>query len=218
MDKELNSILNEINKLKENIKNVESEDDRAKIIEDIKYRNRVVFEKLATYRKNIGLLKVENACDFIEDVVEQGQKIVVFCHHHEVEDKIAEYLEKSNIKYVRLSGDVAVEKRGDIVKKFMEDETVKVFIGGIRSASEGITLTAASIVLMVEYDLNPMKMLQAEDRCNRIGQKANSVNVYWLSVKNSFDDYLLNMVVKKIDVFERGIVGDIKEEFNLVEI
>jgi SWI/SNF-related matrix-associated actin-dependent regulator of chromatin subfamily A-like protein 1 len=76
-------------------------------------------------------------------------------------------------KAVVVTGDTKLEARAEAVSRFQHDPHCKVFIGSLRTAGQGITLTAASRVLFVEFDWSPMVMNQAEDRCHRIGQASS---------------------------------------------
>lgn len=80
---------------------------------------------------------------------------------------------------------------------FQHDEKCRVFVGSIRTAGQGITLTAASRVLFVELDYSPMVLAQAEDRCHRIGQ-TESLLVEYLMVRGSLDERLGTIVAQKM--------------------
>ncbi|KAG9446336.1 hypothetical protein H6P81_012464 [Aristolochia fimbriata] len=66
----------------------------------------------------------------------------------------------------------------------------------IKAAGVGLTLTAASTVILSELSWNPGDITQAEDRAHRIG-RASSVNVYYLLANDTVDDILWDVVQNK---------------------
>lgn len=150
---------------------------------------------IATARREMGLAKVPAAIEFISGMLESVEKIIVFYEHHDVAIAIEEAIRKSGSKVVRIGGDVAMEKRGDIVKAFQEGDA-NVFLGQIKAAGTGITLTAASHEVFVEFPWNPGDLLQCEDRAHRIGQK-NCVNIYNLVCEASLEEKILSLLRSK---------------------
>lgn len=211
--KELKKIKNERDKLKkEGDKNAQKVDE---LSEKFKERYRAVFTKISKLRHELGLAKVDKSAEFIENILEQENKVIVFAHHQDVIDLLAEKLKDHGV--VTLTGSTDTNKRGEIVRRFQEDDDVRVIVASIRAASEGITLTASSTVVFVEFDWTPGRMLQAEDRAHRVGQKDN-VSVYWLAVQGTIDEMLLSKILEKLTNFEKGVKGEVTEELNLVEI
>ena len=88
----------------------------------------------------------------------------------------------------------------------------KIFLGGIKSAGVGITLTAASSVLFVDYSWVPADHAQAVDRAHRIGQKADSISVYQLYSKDTIDEYMMETIKRKEKIFNQLINGVGSEE------
>ena len=104
--------------------------------------------------------KLPDAIEFIEDASEQG-KVVVFAHHKFVIDELIKKFKNAAV----ITGETSIADRQREVERFQRDDSCTVFIGSIRAAGEGITLTAASTVVFVEMDWTPGVMRQAEDRC-----------------------------------------------------
>jgi SWI/SNF-related matrix-associated actin-dependent regulator 1 of chromatin subfamily A len=79
---------------------------------------------------------------------------------------------------VRHNGSLSNAKKQHSVDQFQNNDKIKVFIGNIKSAGVGITLTQATVVIFNSFDWVTGNNEQAEDRSFRIGQK-NDVNVYY---------------------------------------
>uniref|UniRef100_H2Z051 Helicase C-terminal domain-containing protein n=1 Tax=Ciona savignyi TaxID=51511 RepID=H2Z051_CIOSA len=75
----------------------------------------------------------------------------------------------------------------------------------------GITLNAASLVVFAELFWNPGILVQAEDRCYRIGQR-DVVNVHYLIAKKTADDCIWQMIKNKLEVLSQA--GLNKTDFN----
>jgi len=99
----------------------------------------------------------------------------------------------------------------------------RLYLASIKSDKEAITLTAASTVLFVEMALTPGENDQGEDRILRIGQKANSVNIYYLLAHDSIDEYIWKMVESKRKIVTQTIDGNkaaekLNEEIDIEEL
>ena len=55
---------------------------------------------------------------FLENLVENKVKFIVFCHHYEVMDQIEDSIVKKKINYIRIDGQIEATKRYDAVNKF----------------------------------------------------------------------------------------------------
>jgi SNF2 family DNA or RNA helicase len=71
-----------------------------------------------------------------------------------------------------------------------------VFVGNIRAAGTGLTLTAASDLILFESDWAPAANAQAIKRIHRIGQK-NECRARFITLANSIDEMVTKTVVSK---------------------
>ena len=167
--------------------------------------------EVALARHRTALVKLPRVIDLVEGLLEDGEvvKIIVFAHHLDVVRALKAGLK--NFRPVSLSGDDSPEARQSAVDAFQNDLSAKVFIGGIRAAGVGITLTAASTVIFAELDWTPGAMMQAEDRAHRIGQK-NSVLILHPVLNESIDAKVAKTLVRKQEAIEKTLDGAVKDE------
>jgi len=88
-------------------------------------------------------------------------------------------------------------------------------VGNIKAAGVGITLTAASRVLIVEYPWTPPALDQAIDRLHRIGQK-NAVEVYFSLSLNTIQERIIEVLDKKRVVFDSVMDGKQTDQSSLI--
>jgi len=100
-----------------------------------------------------------------------------------------------DIPHVCVTGKVPSDKRSIEVKKFQEDPNIKLFLGTIQTAGEGLTLTAANIVVFTDRWWNTPSNIQAEDRTHRIGQK-NAVEII-IPICNKSIDALIDSILER---------------------
>jgi len=155
--------------------------------------------RLGELRKITTNSKLVIAEEVINNVVEGGEKIVVFCAYNEPLEILAK---KFGDIAVMITGKTPELIRKKSIEAFQENDKVKIFFGGIKSAGMGITLTAASNMLFIDQDFTPANMCQAEDRIHRRGQK-NSVTIYQLLAKNTIDERMREILREKQDIFDR---------------
>lgn len=162
---------------------------------------KIAFEDMASIRHELAVAKVPAVIEHLDDLLESVDKLVVFAHHKDVVTALQVHYGDASVV---LDGSTPNEERQAVVDKFQNDPSCKVFIGSIHAAGVGITLTAASHVVFAELDWVPANMLQAEDRCHRIGQRDN-VTVQHLVVDGSLDAKLADTLVWKQKIIERAL-------------
>ncbi|MBA4155050.1 DEAD/DEAH box helicase [Flavobacterium sp.] len=136
--------------------------------------------------------KLNEVKEFIEEVVESGEKIIVFHNLHEIGDEIRRMFPGSASVNGRMSD---VEKQRDI-DAFQNDPKVQVIVCNIKAAGVGITLTASSRVAFVEYPWTYADCAQCEDRAHRIGQQNNVMCTYFLG-QDTIDEEMYKMIQEK---------------------
>lgn len=139
--------------------------------------------------------KIEAAREIVEDIVSSGQKIIVFGFLKEVIAGLKETFPKA----VTVTGEDNDREKQKAVDKFQGDEETNIILLNYRSGGVGLTLTAASDVLFVEFPWTYADCCQAEDRAHRNGQK-NAVTCRYLLGKGTIDEYMYKIIRNKKEV------------------
>lgn len=164
--------------------------------------------RLNVLRQLCALGKIDAAKDLIQSLLDSGEKVIVFSSFVDPLRQLAEHFGDIS---VMLTGQTDVQDRGALVEKFQSDPHTRIFLGGIKSAGVGLTLTAATNVVFLDYGWNPADHQQAQDRAHRIGQKSN-VTIYQLSVPGTIDEDLKEILDKKQGIFDKVIDGKFGEQ------
>jgi SWI/SNF-related matrix-associated actin-dependent regulator 1 of chromatin subfamily A len=163
----------------------------------------VTLNRLMRIRQVISYEKIPYTCELIDKFIEQGKKVIVFTNFTMTLDMLHEKYKKVSVV---LDGRMSKDKRQDSVDKFQNNDKIKVFIGNIKAAGVGITLTAAETVIMNDLSFVPSDHSQAEDRAYRYGQK-NSVLVYYPVFENTIEVNIYNILQKKKNIIDQ-VMGD----------
>ena len=170
------------------------------------------FTKLTKVRQVIAEEKTKATIELCENIIEQGKKVIVFTNFTKSLEMILQHFGKSA---VRLDGQMSQKERQLSVDNFQNDEKITVFVGNIKAAGVGITLTAAEAVVMNDLSFLPSDHSQAEDRSYRYGQK-NNVLVYYPIFDNTVEGIIYDILKKKKNIFET-IMGDNANSMDSVE-
>lgn len=119
--------------------------------------------------------------EFLEDT--NGKVVIFSCF-----EKYIMYLHYNlPYKHITITGSTSIEDRARLVQGFQEDPEIRLALGTTQCMGEGITLTAASNVIMTDRWWSPAVNTQAEDRLHRIGAKS-AVQVVLPVVEDSIDE------------------------------
>jgi SWI/SNF-related matrix-associated actin-dependent regulator 1 of chromatin subfamily A len=169
----------------------------------IKASNAEMLTKIETLKQLAVAGKMNQAINWIKDFLESDQKLVVFATHKTVIDSLMEAFPGISIK---IDGSVENTKRQDAVDQFQNNPKIRLFVGNIQAAGVGITLTTASNVVFLELPWTPGALVQAADRCHRIGQKDNVVIHYLLAV-GTIEEKIALMLDRKRKVLNKVLDG-----------
>ena len=171
------------------------------------------FGKSASYQRAIqserqaaGMAKVPHVIEFVKNIMEIEESVVVFCHHKVIHNLLHQSLDEFSPSSI--IGGQNDKKRQENIDKFQNGDT-KLMIAGLRAGNLGINLTQARYVIFAELDWSPAYHRQAEDRLHRIGQK-NTVFAYYLIGHGTLDDHVANILVDKS--YEIDAIMDEKNE------
>lgn len=158
--------------------------------------------EMGKLRHMTALAKVPHVIKRLKELIEEdGQRIVCFAHHRDVVSQIADAFDGCA---VRITGETSQSDRQLAVDQFQTLDRVKLFVGSLYAAGEGITLTAAKTAVFAEGDWVPAKIVQAEDRLARIGQR-NSVLCQFLVFDESLDARMAKIALHKLELSDRAL-------------
>ena len=163
----------------------------------------VQFSKLMKVRKVIANEKTRQTIEFVENILEQGKKVIIFTNFTDSLQAIYQHFKK---QAVYLDGSCSNSVRQQAVDSFQNDEKIRVFVGNLKAAGVGLTLTSAEVVIMNDLSFVPAEHAQAEDRAYRYGQKSN-VLVYYPLFENTIEGVIYDILNKKKEII-RTVMGD----------
>ena len=140
--------------------------------------------------------KLNQCVEIINDAVQGGHKILLFSGYSSMFWYIEKELDRLGISYLKLTGQTKVNQRMNLVNRFNNDDSVKVFLISLKAGGTGLNLIGADMVIHYDPWWNLSAENQATDRTYRIGQKRN-VQVYKLITKNSIEEKIYNLQERK---------------------
>jgi SWI/SNF-related matrix-associated actin-dependent regulator 1 of chromatin subfamily A len=156
--------------------------------------------KLTWLRHQLGLAKVRDALDWLED---HPEPVVVWVHHRDVASAMLDVLRCPAIR-----GQMPASERQAAVDAFQRGDASRI-VCSIQAASTGYTLTAATNALFVEQAWTPATLEQAEDRLHRIGQHRAVVSWY-MAVPDTMDEHVFRLLRRKA-----AVVGEVTRSIEL---
>ena len=156
-------------------------------------KSRIIQTAIQSERLAAGVAKLPHVIDFVKNIMEIEESVVVFCHHRDIHKLLHEKLQEFNPSSI--IGGQRDKDRQDNIDRFQNGDT-RLIVVGLRAGNLGINLTRAKYVIFAELDWSPAIHRQAEDRLHRIGQK-NTVFAYYLIGKRTLDEHVADILVGK---------------------
>jgi SNF2 family DNA or RNA helicase len=150
----------------------------------------------------------------MEVLEETIHKVIIFVPYRHTIELVSNYLTEQGVSNEIISGNVTAKERGEVIRRFQENEFPRVLIIQPQAASHGVTLTAANTVVFWSPVMSVETYLQCVARIDRVGQ-VNSMTVVHLQ-GSEIERKMYSMLQSKIDSHEK-LVDLYKEELGLDE-
>lgn len=151
--------------------------------------------------------KVAAVRDFLSDYIESGEKIILFMNLIELGDQFKALYPDA----VMIRGGMSEFEKQRAIDRFQRDPSCPLAICNIKAAGVGVTLTASSNVVFVEYPWTYAECEQCEDRAHRIGQ-ANNVSCHYFLGKDTIDEKMYKIIQTK-----KGMTAEVTGSTEQVE-
>ena len=162
-------------------------------------------------RQATGVAKAPFVAAFVRALLDSGEKVLLFAHHHAVMDIYRKEL--AAYKPAFITGRENTDQKEHSVTRFMQGET-NLCVISLRAAA-GLNLQRASCVVFGELDWSPAVHSQAEDRAHRMGQE-DSILCYYLVAPQGADRDMQDALGLKVSQFVQ-LMGDKAPEFGAVQ-
>lgn len=191
----------------EKVAKVESARTEAEFVEAASALEKVTgvpFEEISELRHELGKAKLPACLKFIDEVRRSSDdSLVIFAYHRDIVDALAKHLGAEAVVVHGGTPQRGPRSREEMVRLFQAKKK-KIFIGQMRAAGVGLTLTAASTAIFVEEDWVPGAVTQCEDRLCRIGQK-KMVHVIHAVLKDTIEVNMVQKVLAKMKVIDAAL-------------
>ncbi len=148
--------------------------------------------------------KMESLFYLLDQLYEEGHKVLVFSQFVSMLDLIKARLELENRPYNYLTGQTK-DRKGEI-ERFQTTKDPSVFMLSLKAGGAGLNLTSASYVILYDPWWNPAVENQAIDRTHRIGQK-NKVIAYRLLTRDTVEEKIRILQHQKTQLVT-NVLGD----------
>lgn len=138
--------------------------------------------------------KLNELMNMVYEVMEEGHKALIFSQFTTMLAIIEKEVKKQGISYAYLDG--STRNRKEVVKKFQENTSCRLFLISLKAGGLGLNLTAASYVFIFDPWWNPAVEMQAVDRAHRIGQE-QKVTAYRLITRDSVEEKIMELQKRK---------------------
>ena len=155
--------------------------------------------EIARIRQALAKYKVPVSVEYIKDLLEEENKIVVFYYHKEVLSELRRNFEA--VPHVFIDGSVTPSRRKDIVAQFTNGKNTRLFFGQMGACGEGIDglQDACSCCVFVEPSWSHTDLEQCIGRLERSGQRSD-VNVHILTIKDTLEARMMDVVAMKLNI------------------
>ncbi len=160
----------------------------------------------ATARQECAIEKIRYTADYITDMAQSVDKLVVFFYHKKVGRELLKLLERRNFGTVYVDGSVPVPRRDELKQKFISFNNCKVAVAQFQAWGEGVDglQNVCNHALFYEASWIPRDIQQAVARLKRRGQK-KTVRVQLLAVKDSIEMNVIGSMVRKRKLIKKII-------------
>jgi superfamily II DNA or RNA helicase len=149
--------------------------------------------------------KLETLLEQLDEVLDEGHKVLVFSQFTSFLAILRRRLDEKSLTYEYLDG--RTTDRQARVVRFQEDADCRLFLVSLKAGGQGLNLTAADYIYILDPWWNPAVEAQAVDRAHRIGQ-TRRVFAYRLIARDTVEEKILALQDRKRELAESIVRAD----------
>lgn len=158
-------------------------------------------------RQYLAKQMVDNTIKLVDDMLEEGGKVIIVCTFAEEIAMFKNYYKKKCVVY---DGKMTAKAKDKAEQAFNNDKNVRVFIGQILAAGVGLNLVVANKMVFNSYSWVAADNAQIEDRIYRLTQKNDVTCVYQL-FNDSMSKHMYDTVIGKKNMMDTIIKSEINK-------
>ena len=155
----------------------------------------------AIYRRYLSNEMIPNTIKMVDEFITNNEKVIIGCCYDEELYRLKEYYGNKCVIY---NGKMNSKEKDAAQDAFMNDPNIMVFIGNLKSAGVGLTLTAATKLIFNDFSYVKGDNDQFQDRIHRINQ-TEDVDIYFQIFRNTQYEKMWEIVLKKGYVIDQII-------------
>jgi SNF2 family DNA or RNA helicase len=133
----------------------------------------------------------------------QTERIIIFTHFQRTLETLIRRLQGRGVPTEVYHGGLSSQAKDEVIHRF---EATGGVLLSTEAAGEGRNLQFCHIMINFDLPWNPMRIEQRVGRIHRIGQ-TQPVDIYNLSAENTVEDYILDILDRKLNMFEL-VIGE----------
>jgi SNF2 family DNA or RNA helicase len=145
--------------------------------------------------------------DALQKIIQSaGQdRILIFTHFQATLDALAKRLAAMGVDFIPYHGGLTTQQKDEAVRRFEEEGQILL---STEAAGEGRNLQFCHVMVNFDLPWNPQRIEQRVGRIHRVGQQKR-VDIFNLSAQGTIEDYLLNILDRKLNMFEL-VIGEME--------
>ncbi|XP_054258870.1 transcription termination factor 2 [Macrosteles quadrilineatus] len=151
--------------------------------------------------------KMRKVVETIEAILTSNDKLLIVSQWVTHLDLIHSVLKEKSVKCLRLTGQIPVKDRAEVVDKFnRKDHGPRVLLLSLTAGGVGLNLIGANHLLLLDLHWNPQLESQAFDRIYRVGQEKD-VQIYKFVTSDTVEENVLGLQNKKLSISDSVLTG-----------
>lgn len=165
--------------------------------------------KVAKLKLFTGKCKLKRAIDYIQDIIDSGEKIVIMSDLQELAEEVYNSFPGISVLH---TGSMSENDKFESYQRFQNDKNIKIFSGMIMASGVGISLTEASRLMFIGFGWTPGDMEQAEDRIHRASTIHDNIQIITLYCVDTIDEDIMDLLEDKSAITSKVLDGNINKK------
>lgn len=173
--------------------------------------------RMTALRKEAAAAKVEATAEYVEEIVAQGEPVVLMGWHTSAiggtdakgrkHDGVIAALRDRGIEVAKVVGGMTAAQKTAEVDRFKSGEA-QVLVGQIVAAGTGLNLENAAHLVFMELPWSPGDLTQASDRIYRVTQRRDCT-IHVLNAESTIDQEIWAVINAKAEVVDQINAGQV---------